>query len=228
MYRDDLEAAQASIRTLEASLEAEQQRRLAAEAATRAADAARDEALISAKRRGVNGATPIQRHWMSLIVLCIGTMILGFLWIGSRSERARSNMQLRRMNYEVDKMRQQNAVASRQIKQLSARVAWARSQSKGVEATPPAPKAPLTRTQIQSTMRSIKPDVQACYDKFRVPGLMSVRIKLDNSGDVTSARIRGVFAGTPTGACARKVITSAKFPASGGSATTFIYPFVLR
>lgn len=50
MYRDDLEATQARVRTLEAELEAEQQHRAAAEAEVDAANAARDEARLEAKR----------------------------------------------------------------------------------------------------------------------------------------------------------------------------------
>ncbi len=86
----------------------------------------------------------------------------------------------------------------------------------------------LSRSQIQGGMRRIKGRVQRCYDKFKVPGLANVQIKIGRNGRVGSARIKGIFSGTPTGACVVSAIRSASFPRFKGSPITITYPFVLR
>jgi hypothetical protein len=47
-------------------------------------------------------------------------------------------------------------------------------------------------------------------------------------GRVASARVKGTFAGTPTGACIRAAVKQARFPRFSGPAMKIVYPFVLR
>ena len=86
----------------------------------------------------------------------------------------------------------------------------------------------LTKSQIQGGMRKTKSRVQACYDRFKVPGLARVGMTIGRAGRVTAAKVKGVFAGTPTGACVKKATRSARFPKFKGSPITFTYPFILR
>jgi predicted Zn finger-like uncharacterized protein len=85
----------------------------------------------------------------------------------------------------------------------------------------------LTRSQIQSGMRRIKPRIKKCYDRFKVPGMAMVKVTIGGSGRVSSVRVSGVFGGTPTGGCVTKAVRSARFPKSKNS-TTITYPFQLR
>ena len=86
----------------------------------------------------------------------------------------------------------------------------------------------LSREQIQSSMRRIKPRIQSCFDRFKVPGLASVKITISRSGQVSTSRVKGVFAGTPTGGCVQSAARSATFPKFKGSSIGITYPFILR
>jgi hypothetical protein len=77
-------------------------------------------------------------------------------------------------------------------------------------------------------MRRIKGRVQGCYDKFRVPGTAFVSVTISPSGRISSARVKGIFAGTPTGACLQAAARAASFPRFKGSAINIDYPFILR
>ena len=77
-------------------------------------------------------------------------------------------------------------------------------------------------------MRSIKGQVQGCYDRFKVPGLASVQITIGRNGRVKGAKVKGVFSGTPTGSCVKKAARGARFPKFKGTPITITYPFILR
>lgn len=85
----------------------------------------------------------------------------------------------------------------------------------------------LERSQIQAGMRKVKGRVKGCYDRFKVPGLAMVRVTISGSGKVSSARVSGLFAGTPTGSCVASAVKSARF-ARCKKSTTITYPFSLR
>ncbi len=97
-------------------------------------------------------------------------------------------------------------------------------------AAAPDPNLPksLGRSDIQRGMQRIKGRVQACYDKFRVPGMATAKVTIGRKGRLTAAVIKGRFAATPTGACVRSAVMSAKFPKFSGSPIKIQYPFVLR
>jgi len=86
----------------------------------------------------------------------------------------------------------------------------------------------LSRAQIQGGMRGIKGKVQGCYDRYKVPGMANVQVKIGRNGRVNSARVVGMFAGTPTGACVQAASRSASFPRFKGAPITITYPFILR
>ena len=86
----------------------------------------------------------------------------------------------------------------------------------------------LSRAEIQGGMRKIKDRVQGCYDKFRVPGTAFVQVTISPSGTIGATKVKGMFAGTPTGACLQAAARSAAFPRFKGAPITIDYPFILR
>ncbi len=86
----------------------------------------------------------------------------------------------------------------------------------------------LSRSDIQKGMRGIKGKVQGCYDRFKVPGLASVKVTIGRKGRVSNTKVKGVFAGTPTGSCVKKAAGGARFPKFKGTPFSITYPFILR
>jgi hypothetical protein len=85
-----------------------------------------------------------------------------------------------------------------------------------------------SRSDIVAGMNRVKGRVQGCYDKFRVPGMATMGITIAPSGTVSAARVKGMFAGTPTGACLQSAVKTATFPRFKGAAFSVDYPFILR
>ena len=77
-------------------------------------------------------------------------------------------------------------------------------------------------------MRKIKGRVSRCFDRFKVPGLANVQVRIGKNGRVSSTTIKGIFSGTPTGSCVSSAVRAARFPRFKGAPITFTYPFVLR
>jgi len=86
----------------------------------------------------------------------------------------------------------------------------------------------LSRSQIMDTMATVKGRVQACYDRYKVPGLTNVQLKIAGSGQIQSAAVEGLFAGTETGACVESAVRGARFPAFAAPSMSIKYPFMLR
>ena len=86
----------------------------------------------------------------------------------------------------------------------------------------------LGRSEIQRGMRGIKGKVQGCYDRYKVPGMANVQVRISGNGRVSTARVLGMFSGTPTGACVQTAARSARFPKFKGSPISIRYPFILR
>jgi predicted Zn finger-like uncharacterized protein len=109
-----------------------------------------------------------------------------------------------------------------------------RKQSSRTRSSKPAPSADsnlpdqLGRSEIQRGMRGIKAKVQGCYDRYKVPGMANVQVRIGRNGRVSSARVKGMFSGTPTGACVQAAARSARFPRFKGSPMSITYPFILR
>jgi predicted Zn finger-like uncharacterized protein len=89
-------------------------------------------------------------------------------------------------------------------------------------------KERLEPSDIQRGMRAVKGRVQRCYDQYKVPGLVQVSVTISPSGRVSSTRVSGKFAGTPTGSCVAGAVRGAHFDKFRGGALTITYPFVLR
>lgn len=91
-----------------------------------------------------------------------------------------------------------------------------------------ATKKKLERSDIKDGMKSILPRVSACYDQYKVPGTVSVKVSIANTGVVTQATATGKFANTETGACVAKAVSQATFPEWDGPPMSISYPFLLQ
>jgi hypothetical protein len=96
---------------------------------------------------------------------------------------------------------------------------------------PPKPAPPqvklvtLTQSDIVNAMRGVQPRVQACANQYKVPGTAMANISVAAGGKVSSAKVTGKFAGTPTGTCVENAAKAAKFPAC--QSMNFPWPFTL-
>ena len=241
MYRDDMEALQARMRTLHAELEAERRSRSAAEAAAQAARAAADEAELKLRRQ--DGAPePIwRRHWSAAVVVVIA-LVVGGVWM------VRSSAMQARAREEVKAAGERSAALHRQLEELQTSYDRLQGQHNRLmtmhdscvngrsSSSEPEPRATsssgsqytLSRAEIQAGMRAVKPRIQRCFDRYRIPGIANVQLKIMPSGQVGSARTVGMFTGTPTGNCAQAAVRAAHFPAFNGAPITITYPFILR
>ena len=85
---------------------------------------------------------------------------------------------------------------------------------------------PSSKTALVNGLNAVRPSVQACYERYQVPGTAMVNVVIAKSGRVSSAQVTGKFAETPTGRCVEQAVMTARFPASDGFRTPF--PFQLR
>ncbi len=159
--------------------------------------------------------------------------------LGSDKKRSKSKKTTRRRSGKRDELDDliDNAISSKPKKKARAssskRSGRTRRSSKGSSSSAPAASSSnlpetLSRGNIQKGMRSIKGQVQGCYDRFKVPGLASVQITIGRNGRVKGAKVKGVFSGTPTGSCVKKAARGARFPKFKGTPITITYPFILR
>ena len=89
-------------------------------------------------------------------------------------------------------------------------------------------KKGLSRGEVKRGMRRLMGRVRSCFDKYKVPGQLVLRVTVQPSGRA-SAVPRGQFAGSATGRCvAAGVARIVKFPSFAGPAISFSYPFILQ
>ncbi len=87
----------------------------------------------------------------------------------------------------------------------------------------------LTPSQILENMRSIRNQVNECYEQYQIPGVAEVSVTVEGAtGAVTNVRLRGVFVGTPTGKCVTEQVQQLKFPQVKQKSTTFSFKYELR
>ena len=86
----------------------------------------------------------------------------------------------------------------------------------------------LPRDAIADAMSRIRPQVFACYEKFKEPGTAQLTYVVAGNGMVQSIRVGGSFDGTPTGDCVLDAGKNAHFPRFKAPRQQFSYPFFLR
>ncbi len=103
------------------------------------------------------------------------------------------------------------------------------AEKKPAEAAGPALPEKLAQGDVKKGMGSVKARVQACYDQFKIPGTIKLKVKIEADGSVGSADVVDPkFAGTDTGACVASAVKTAKFPAVSGPPLVISYPFILQ
>lgn len=100
----------------------------------------------------------------------------------------------------------------------------ARPATRAAVTLPPA----LEAREIHAGLASTRGRVRECYDRFRVPGQVSLRFTIAPSGEMRSVKATGLFAGTPTGACVEAAFRSARFRAFAGPALSMSFPVLLK
>lgn len=86
----------------------------------------------------------------------------------------------------------------------------------------------LPRDAIADAMTRIRPQVFACFEKFKTPGTAQLTYVVAGNGMVQSIRVGGSFDGTPTGECVLDAGKNARFPRFKAPSQQFSYPFFLR
>jgi hypothetical protein len=86
----------------------------------------------------------------------------------------------------------------------------------------------LPRDAIAEAMSAIRPQVFACFEKFKTPGTAELTYVVAGNGMVQSIRVGGSFDGTPTGECVLEAGKNARFRRFKAPRQQFTYPFFLR
>jgi len=82
---------------------------------------------------------------------------------------------------------------------------------------------PISRIALISGMNAVRPQINACYERFQVPGMAVVKVVVAETGRVWSAHVTGTFEGTPTGACVEAAVKNAWFPPSDRFKTQYLF-----
>jgi hypothetical protein len=98
-----------------------------------------------------------------------------------------------------------------------------------ITVTEPAVALPMLQSgDIAKAMTAIKPKIQSCYDQHKVPGIVTVRMKLARGGAVAEAAATGTLAGTASGACVEAAARSAGFPAVDAQELSYSFSLQAR
>ena len=89
--------------------------------------------------------------------------------------------------------------------------------------------AALTRSDVKDGMSGIKARVQVCYDKFKQSGIVTIKVRIEPDGSVSSAEaVDSKFRATDTGTCVADAVRKATFRKFSGAPMTLNYPFSLE
>jgi predicted Zn finger-like uncharacterized protein len=114
--------------------------------------------------------------------------------------------------------------SSRSSKSSKSSKSSSSQKSSGGRSSGAAPKASLSRSDVQRGMAAVAPAVKRCGQGKG--GTITMNIMIGKTGRVSSASATGSFAGTPVGSCAARAVRRAKFPSSQQTLTVK-YPFKL-
>jgi len=95
---------------------------------------------------------------------------------------------------------------------------------------PPAHRGEgLSREDIQQGMRAAAKAVQACYDRYKRPGMYAVTLTIATSGVPRDVKPGGTPPDQETAACVCAAVkATAHFPSYTGDEVTITYPFIFR
>jgi len=89
---------------------------------------------------------------------------------------------------------------------------------------------PLKKETVVHAMTALRPQLDACYQRFHVAGMVVVDVTIAPTGSVTDAEIaaRSDIAGSsPTGACVAQAVRAARLAPFDGPPRQLAYPFML-
>lgn len=88
----------------------------------------------------------------------------------------------------------------------------------------------LDRQNVVEAMSALRPAIDACYARYRIPGLAVVDVTIAPAGIIARATIgyaSDFGADSPTAACVVRAVYGARFAPFEGAAQTLAYPFVV-
>jgi hypothetical protein len=89
--------------------------------------------------------------------------------------------------------------------------------------------ASLTRDDVKQGMGTIRARIQVCYDRYKVPGNVTIKTRIESDGTVSSSTATDAkFSGTETGQCVADAVKLARFRRVSGPPMTLSYPFKLE
>ncbi len=247
MYRDELCALQARIRTLESDLRAEQKRREAEAAAAHAARAACDEAWLAA--RGGRGGP---RRWPARLALGLlaGSLAISLVyavWVRDRAEERVALLRSGVVRAELSetKARFENAACDAELRSERGRCARApdplpRGESlrrpfrQLVVAGRPEVRGMLDRELIRRVIRNHLSELKACVQRElrarpNLTGRVVAHFVIAADGRVVSSLIaQSTLDHEPTEECIRRSVGRWLFPKPAGGVVIVSYPFVFR
>jgi hypothetical protein len=219
MYKDDQDALYARVQALEADLEAEKVARLAAELAAKAARAREDEARIALSRSRSTGRPSGRLIFVSIGFSVTIAMLLVLLFV------SRERMALEQSERDARHLELERTCATLSKKLEETRRSAARNEEPPAD---PGRHPGITKEALRRSMKRIRGPVTACFARYRVPGLVEVKLTLERDGRIGAASIQGTFEGSPTAACVLEAVKKVRFPSFDGDHFTFVYPYLLR
>jgi hypothetical protein len=92
-------------------------------------------------------------------------------------------------------------------------------------AKPQSKRTSLSGDDIERAMTAVAGPARACFAGTQ--GTVPLRVTVAPSGRVLLVAVIGVFAGTPAGACVKRVVLAATFPSWSGAPQSFDYSYPL-
>jgi hypothetical protein len=114
------------------------------------------------------------------------------------------------------------------VKQAGADALPSKSEELGkkLKSSKPRPdRTSLSGDDIERAMTAVAGQARACFAGTR--GTASLRLTVAPSGRIAQVVVTGAFAGTPEGACVKRVVLGATFPAWDGAPQSFDYSYLL-
>jgi hypothetical protein len=92
-----------------------------------------------------------------------------------------------------------------------------------------AEAVPGSNGAVVAAMKTIKPQIGACFDRFRQPGTYEINVTAAGDGTVQAAKIGG-HGGLETAECIAAVARQQLHmpPSADGAPYSLVYPFILR
>jgi type II secretory pathway pseudopilin PulG len=224
-YRDELEAAQLRINTLEAQLVERE-----ATLRTRDAEIAERDAMIDAQQRGPRGVSAMGRlGWRVtggvVTAACVGAIAVALAWNTQRAaDEARylaTQETIRALEQRIEQLEKENVVLEADNAQLSAPRQQPTSRRERRDGE-------FDRDAAREALSHASADAASCRRTGGPTGRGQVTTIFEPDGRVSRAKVGPPFAGTTVGACVANTFKKAWVPAFEGPRVTVSKSFFLK